>query len=344
MFFLLPINARAVTTIFDSNSTISDGNAYDTVVVKGDSTVVEMTGGTVTKLFMMDASTFNLSGGDITDEIYCYDKSKLNISANASIFHAFVYGKSITDFSGGSVDYILSHECATVNVSGGVATSVINTQHSSVLNITGGSIPSVPVDGSGTVNISGGTIGMLHISSTGDASGKVNISGYNLSAVPYGGSYGRGEITGYWHDDTYFNINLDNSLLYSFIKLYDGPVHTLTMQTNPAFINTVTPSVGSHDYAGCVNISAERLANCPDVYRFDHWEGDVADANAANTIVDMDANKVVTAIFVVDEPKCGDECHPNFLLADHNHDCVVNFSDMAMLASRWLDCTKPECD
>ena len=83
---------------------------------------------------------------------------------------------------------------------------------------------------------------------------------------------------------------------------------------------------------------------CPSVYKFDHWEGDVYDVDSASTIVTMDADKTVTAVFTLATPECGDECHPNFLLGDHNHDCVINFEDIAMVASRWLNCTKPECD
>ena len=71
---------------------------------------------------------------------------------------------------------------------------------------------------------------------------------------------------------------------------------------------------------------------------------DVNDANSPSTTATMDADKTVTAVFTVDSPECGDECHPNFLLGDLNHDCYINFKDMAMLASRWATCMAPECD
>jgi hypothetical protein len=54
------------------------------------------------------------------------------------------------------------------------------------------------------------------------------------------------------------------------------------MQTEPADVNTVTPVLGTNEYAQDItaNISAQHFIDCPSVYVFDHWVGDVADANA----------------------------------------------------------------
>ena len=81
---------------------------------------------------------------------------------------------------------------------------------------------------------------------------------------------------------------------------------------------------------------------CPYVYRFVNWEGDVADPNSSITTVIMDEAKTVTSVFV-DDRVCGDECHP-YLLGDLNLNCEVNFADIAILLWNWLGCTKPECD
>jgi hypothetical protein len=118
---------------------------------------------------------------------------------------------------------------------------------------------------------------------------------------------------------------------------------TIIVEPNGVGIDTITPSVGPHDYAGgWVSTKAERFINCPDVYTFDHWEGDVNDPNSADTTVFMDSDKTITAVFVVDR-QCGDECHP-YPSGDVNKDCKVDFSDIAMVASSWLECTRPECD
>ena len=76
-----------------------------------------------------------------------------------------------------------------------------------------------------------------------------------------------------------------------------GPPHDLTMDVSPSGGGTTTPAVGVHTYAEgtVVNISATPNPG----YVFDHWTGDVANPNSASTTVTMDADKTVTAYFVV---------------------------------------------
>jgi len=130
---------------------------------------------------------------------------------------------------------------------------------------------------------------------------------------------------------------------YATIK-YSHYDFVLTMEVNPPDVNTVTPEIGEHYYLSgtIVDISADRFVDCPDVYVFDYWEGDVNDPNSASTTVLMDTDKTVTAVFV-DVRKCGDECHP-YPQGDVNKDCRVNFFDIAVVANTWLECTDPNCD
>ena len=130
-------------------------------------------------------------------------------------------------------------------------------------------------------------------------------------------------------------------------EIVPEPSHlTIEVEPNTVGIDTLTPSLGTHEYGVnlTVSINASNFANCPNVYKLDHWEGDVTDPDSANTTIIMDADKTITAVYTIATPICGDECHPNFLLGDHNHDCIVDIVDFAMFASRWLTCTKPECD
>jgi len=122
---------------------------------------------------------------------------------------------------------------------------------------------------------------------------------------------------------------------------------SLAIQTIPTGLTSVTQDEFLYDFItkSCsVNIHATKSINCPDVYRFDHWEGaGIVDPTLPDTNVLMDGDKTITAVFV-DDRTCGDECHPNFQLGDHNHDCYVNVVDFAMFLSRWMTCTAPECD
>jgi hypothetical protein len=130
---------------------------------------------------------------------------------------------------------------------------------------------------------------------------------------------------------------------YATIK-YHQYDFVLTMQTSPPEITSLIPYVGEHYYlsGAVVNISAQRFVNCPDVYVFDRWEGDVNDPNSTNTTVVMNADKTVTAVFDTTR-QCGDECHP-YPSADLDKNCKVNFLDLGLFAAQWLECTDPTCE
>jgi len=116
----------------------------------------------------------------------------------------------------------------------------------------------------------------------------------------------------------------------------------LTIQTDPNHINTVIPQVGQHIINGWADVNATRFIDCPEVYRFDHWEGDVENPNSANTRVFMNTDKIITAVFV-DDRQCGDECHP-YPAGDISKNCIVDFNDFILFFQSWMECTKPECD
>jgi hypothetical protein len=169
---------------------------------------------------------------------------------------------------------------------------------------------------------------------------------YNNEKEPFGSLY-----DGYDTLESTFRIwdcHPDAESYTIGFRVASEPTFTLSVQVEPGDIgiNTVTPSIGVHVYdaSQTVNLAALPYIQCPSVYRFDHWTGEVANPNSANTTVLMDADKVVTAVFVLAIPVCGDQCHPNFTVGDLNHDCIVDLGDFAILASRWMNCTKPECD
>jgi len=124
------------------------------------------------------------------------------------------------------------------------------------------------------------------------------------------------------------------------------PTITLNVAVDPNDIgvNTVNPLIGEHNYTQnmMLNISAEQFSVCPDVYVFDHWEGDVVDQYSSNTSVFLDADKTITAVYVSSQT-CGDKCHP-YPYGDVSKDCSVDLYDISIIAQNWLECTKPECD
>jgi len=144
--------------------------------------------------------------------------------------------------------------------------------------------------------------------------------------------------------DGYAFSAIVGGIRYSAGILSSSLSRTLTVNVEPPHITSLQPSIGSHGcaYLRPVLLQAGRFINCPEVYRFGYWKGDVEIATSPATSVIMDSDKSVTAVFL-DDRQCGDECHA-FPNGDLNQDCEVNLLDIAIMARTWLECTKPECD
>lgn len=306
-------------------------------------------------------SKISISGGWVGSWLIVYDNSNVNISGGSSIVSQGIiaHNSSQVDISGGWIGgYVGSqvYDNSQVNISG--ETTIrggLFVFDNSRVNISGGTMEpdtnrGLYVYDNSQVNISGGHMGPCSkdICING---GVVSIYGsdFAVNGIPI--AYGE-----YYYSDfsgavirltgTLASGETFNNTCYVDGKLVLVPssTYTLTMgvEPNDIGIDTLTPTVGDHNCAGSFNINAEKFINCPDVYTFDHWDGDVADPNSATTTVFMDSDKSVTGVFV-DARQCGDECHP-YPSGDINKDCKVNFLDIAMVANSWLECTRPECD
>jgi hypothetical protein len=189
-------------------------------------------------------------------------------------------------------------------------------------------------------------------------SGQCNVPepNTNFTAVSAGWNFSLGikqqDLIVAWGYNNYgeCNVPLSNANFavisaggYHSLGLKRNPV-TLTIQTEPPEVNTVTPPVGTHlySYGQKIDLIAQRFVNCPDVYIFDYWVGDVNDPYSSKATIIMDANETVTPVFV-DGRQCNDECHP-VLKADLNDDCHVDLEDFASFSAQWLNCTDPNCD
>ena len=175
-----------VITVYDSNATIADGNTYDTVVVKGDDTVVGLNDANIVLVIVMDKASFSVAGGRVINKVECYDSSLVTLS-EGTIWQVKAYGQSRVNISGGTVD-----------------------------NIRPGF--------NSMINLSGGTVDKIGLSESLAEDCEINVIGHDLNKVPYGGSYGNGQISGYWNDDSSFIIDLQYGGAYSNIVLYDGVI------------------------------------------------------------------------------------------------------------------------
>lgn len=106
-----------------------------------------------------------------------------------------------------------------------------------------------------------------------------------------------------------FKIILGGKLvMFDNLQFIGGALKTLTLQTNmPSVgINTVEPLVGAYPcYEGeVVELEAMSYVDCPEVYTFTGWTGNVADAAARVTTIAMATDQTVTANYVLDSRTC----------------------------------------
>jgi hypothetical protein len=131
---------------FRSNGVVQDGDSYDDVFVHQDS-VVEITGGTIGKLWSCDKSVVNISGGRIT--------------------------------------YAQSYDQGTINISGGIVTEPSIWDDSGTINVRGGTCWNVTV-GAGRLNLFGGQITGMGISAPAPG-GAVHVYGHGFEYYPVAG-------------------------------------------------------------------------------------------------------------------------------------------------------------
>ncbi|MHC4626328.1 MAG: hypothetical protein ACYTDV_05040 [Planctomycetota bacterium] len=131
---------------FTGNGVVQDGDSYDDVFVHQDS-VVDVTGGTVGKLWSCDKSIVNISGGRIT--------------------------------------YAQSYDQGTINISGGVVTEPSIWDDSGTINVRGGTCWNVTV-GAGRLNLFGGQITGMGISAPAPG-GSVHVYGHRFEYYPLPG-------------------------------------------------------------------------------------------------------------------------------------------------------------
>ncbi len=205
-------------TIFDSNATISEGDVYSMVVVKGEGTVLEVTGGQIYKLIAMNGSIVDVSGGSIS-VLESYDMSVTNAVAGI-IASVATYGDSEVVLAGEvGVHEIYCTGTSKVRVSEAAVVSQISVKANSEVYILGGAVDTLYSGlGDPYIEISGGNINGI---ATANYHGQIVVIGDNLSATPYGGNYLTGEITGNWKDGTVCNIPLGQGV-YSLVTVSDS--------------------------------------------------------------------------------------------------------------------------
>jgi hypothetical protein len=205
ILLLLPVCAQATDITFTSDGTIQAGDEWMNAYIYDtppEHTTVTMTGGSVLDhMGVRNASTLNMSGGNVG-------------GMGASEF-------ATVNISGGSIGALSIYNNATATISQNADIYVATALWSGIINMNGGIITTLNAMENSTLNLRGGSI-------TDDLNANsflatINVFGYNLAKTNIGGTYGVGQITGFWQDDLPFTINLSGSDTYSRVNLIPEP-------------------------------------------------------------------------------------------------------------------------
>ena len=170
------------------NGSSSDPSLINTY----NSSMLNVTGGTLTELTAYDSSTMNISGGLASGTISADDNATLNIT-------------------GGNEESVFANGSSTVNFSD-ASTGALEAVGGTV-NMTSGTVGYAYL-GAGTFNLEGGSITGPENMQIGYASGTLNVYGSGLSffpssAPPLDGSYSVIGISGTLLDGSTLNVNVE---------------------------------------------------------------------------------------------------------------------------------------
>jgi hypothetical protein len=200
---------RENPTILTHNSSISEGDTYGIVVLKGRDTTLRMSGGSIAELIIKDTSRVSVDAGIIT-EMYIYDNCEALISGG-KIRTVSGYGKHTITLRGkAEIEKLQSYGASKIIIDS------MDTRVDSIQYFTRCGC----VDQSQKVKLElvGGYFGSI---GTGATEVALNIAGYNLSKSAYGGKFGYGVVKGRWKDGTVFFIDLADKSTFSQTDLYE---------------------------------------------------------------------------------------------------------------------------
>jgi len=162
--------------------------------------------------------------------------------------------------------------------------------------------------------------------SSGFAPGQVDIPPTFNSGVEVYLQLSEGAVIEAYQSNT--DVDLTNSLTFGFDDVNSIPISSLTTSWQYFEYPVQVGDSGSVDGWGYVEINVSDRVG---------WRGDLAAAFTGTIYFD---DIYIGVLPQADPQQCGDS-GTTYLAADLNHDCYVNFEDMAKMAQNWVKCTNP---
>jgi len=224
--WLLLVQSCRATLNWDiyADAVISNGEVYNVVNVyerPPDCTKVKILGGNIDVVRFYDASTGNVTGGNISS-LGALGYSTVNISGVVEIGSGQANHFGTLNVSGGSLHSAGAAGEGELNVSDAANISMVSLFDSGTMNMEGGGIARVQVFDSSIVNLRGGIIGEGISTRTGSFEGAINVYGYGLQKTSSGGKYGLGKVSGFYPNGSQFGIDLAQGV-YPYVNLIPEP-------------------------------------------------------------------------------------------------------------------------
>lgn len=277
-----------------------------------------------------------------------YDMSRAFIVSGGSVGSLYAYGLSNAAISAGSVAYLYANNSSRVAISGGSVT-YLAANNSSTVDISGGSVNNLDALYSSTVNISGGSVNILYNKN----SSAVDISGGSVNAL-YANDSSAVDISG----GSVANLAANNS---STVAVSGGSVTTLTAAdwstvdiSGGSVTNLLAKNSSTVDISGgSVPFLHASSSSVVTFYgrNFRVYGGLVFDGDyvlgtgllagewfdGTPWAVNITEHTPSATILVIPDSGPKPLC-VKYPAMDFNGDCKVDFGDLAVFLTHWLDC------
>lgn len=231
--------AFSADVTFSASGSIGSGETYDTVYLENDGTIVNMTGGQITNLSTIDASTFDFSGGQISGLSSDVDIAPLGnfnmTNGTADLFGFYLESAGATYSSGGMA-----------SITGGVMSADnVKVYDGAILTLNNANInfDTFDVLQGGQVDIFGGDVDIASAyvaygyyigDDYMDVGSTINIYGYGFN---YNST--TEILSGYLQDENYFQIGGVNELEYTSFNLIPEPTSILLLGLGGMFLRRI---------------------------------------------------------------------------------------------------------
>jgi len=219
-FFLFGGIVQAADITFNSSGSITSSDVFDNVYVQNNGTIVDMSGGQINSVVTYDATTFNMSGGHISNYIGIGPLSTINVSDGVISLPSDFYVEGVGSITGGNIsaDRLKSGVNPNLEILGG-------TLHFGIVDLRG----NLTIKG-GSLQVDNSYIDYFNYLAT------INIYGYGFNYNPYGGAFGEGILTGHLLDDNAFTFDGLSELEYSRFNLIPEPASLCLLALGGLFL------------------------------------------------------------------------------------------------------------